>query len=76
VTKCRDKRIGESLLGKAALDAPIGVMRRTTMWPIEAGRPCFIRAAHLLAKALGVHVVDLMSQPPEGKLNVCSIRTL
>ena len=41
-------------------------MRRTTIWRIEAGRPCVIRTAHLLAKALSVQVADLIGKPPEG----------
>jgi hypothetical protein len=41
-------------------------MRRTTMRRIEPGRPCLIPIAHLLAKALGIQVADLLSQPPEG----------
>jgi DNA-binding XRE family transcriptional regulator len=46
--------------------AELVAMRRTTMWRIEAGRPCLMRTAHLLAKALGVRVADLMSPPPQG----------
>ena len=46
--------------------AELIAVRRTTIWRIETGGPCFMRNAHLLAKALGVRVADLMSQPPEG----------
>ncbi len=46
--------------------AELVAMRRTTIWRIEAGRPCLMRTVHLLAKALGVQVAELMIQPPEG----------
>jgi hypothetical protein len=46
--------------------AELVAMRRTTMRRIEPGRPCLIPIAHLLAKALGIQVADLLSQPPEG----------
>jgi DNA-binding XRE family transcriptional regulator len=41
-------------------------MGRTTIWRIETGRPCLVRTARRLARALSVQVVDLMRQPAEG----------
>ncbi len=45
--------------------AELIAVRRTTIWRIETGGPCFMRTAHLLARALGVQVADLQRQPPE-----------
>ena len=37
-------------------------VRRTTIWRIETGVPCFMRTAHLLAGAPEVQVADLVAQ--------------